>query len=129
MRTTSLTPSLLPWQHSRATATPITSPSLTGYRTKQHLRDARDGHGRPLYYDQLTGDGDVPRVMGLPIRFSTNVSKTDAGTYNPFTPDATIGGAGSPELQLLSLATSATRRPLSVATSASRPSARRRLTA
>ena len=70
---------------------------LTGYRTKQHLRDARDGDGRPLYYDALTGYGDVPRVMGLPIRFSTNVSKTDAGTYNPFTPDATIGGAASPE--------------------------------
>ena len=69
---------------------------LTGYRTKQHLRDARDGQGLPLYYESLTGSGDVPRVMGLPIRFSTNVSKTDAGTYNPFTPDATIGGAGSP---------------------------------
>jgi HK97 family phage major capsid protein len=71
---------------------------IAGYRLKQHLRDARDGQGLPLYYpgfNSASGD-DVPRLWGLPVRFSTNLNKTDAGTYNPFTPDATIGGAGSP---------------------------------
>jgi HK97 family phage major capsid protein len=69
---------------------------LTGYRTKQHLRDARTTNGDPLYYQALAGSGEVDRVQGLPIRFSTNVSRTDAGVYNPFTPDAAIGGSGSP---------------------------------
>ena len=69
---------------------------LAGYRLKQELRDARDSQLRPIFFDSLTGAGDVPRVMGLPIRFSTNINKTDAGTYDWGTPGL-VGGAGSPE--------------------------------
>ena len=71
---------------------------LAGYSLKQHLRDARDGQGLPLYYPGFgsSAQGEVARIWGMPVEFSTNLNRTTAGVYNPFTPDATIGGAGSP---------------------------------
>jgi HK97 family phage major capsid protein len=66
---------------------------LAGPGLKAHLRDARDTQGRPLYTDGFTTD--VPRVFGLPMAFSTNVNRTDAGVYS-FSTGGLIGGAGSP---------------------------------
>jgi HK97 family phage major capsid protein len=67
---------------------------LAGYRLKQHLRDMRDAQTRPLYTESW-GDADVPRIMGMPVEFSTNVNRTDAGVYDWDTAGL-IGGAGSP---------------------------------
>lgn len=67
---------------------------LAGYRLKQHLRDARNTQREPLYTESFN-NSDVPRIMGLPVEFSTNVNRTDAGVYDWGTAGL-IGGAGSP---------------------------------
>lgn len=68
---------------------------LAGYGLKAHLRDARQGGTlAPLYLDSFNSS-EMPRFFGLPIAFSTNVSKTDAGVYAFSTPGL-VGGAGSP---------------------------------
>lgn len=67
---------------------------LAGYGLKAHLRDARDGQGHPLYYDSF-GSNPSPQIYGLPAAFSTNVNRTDAGTY-AFSTAGVVGGAGSP---------------------------------
>ena len=67
---------------------------LAGYRLKQHLRDARDTTTRPLYTESF-GSMEVPRLMGMPVEFSTNVNRTDAGVYD-WSTAGVIGGAGSP---------------------------------
>ena len=73
---------------------------LAGYRLKQALRDARDGQGRPLYYDSFTGGReDTATVYGLPVEFSTNFNRTTAGIYDPLTAGV-VGGAGSPSKTL-----------------------------
>lgn len=66
---------------------------LAGYGLKAHLRDARDGQGRPLYTEGFSGT--QPQIFGLPTAFSTNANRTDAGTY-AFSTAGVIGGAGSP---------------------------------
>jgi HK97 family phage major capsid protein len=66
---------------------------LGGYAVKQHLRDARQTTGAPLYTDDFSAD--VPGLYGLRWAFSTNVNRTDTGVYAPFTA-GTVGTAGSP---------------------------------
>jgi HK97 family phage major capsid protein len=68
---------------------------LAGYRVQQALRDARQTTGAPLYQDSF-GDTTSPGLYGLRWAWSTNVNKTDAGTYDPITTAGVIGGAGSP---------------------------------
>lgn len=68
---------------------------LAGYRLKQHLRDARGTDGRPLYSDSFNSM-NVPNIFGLPVAFSTNLNRTDAGVYDPLGTAGVIGGAGSP---------------------------------
>src|SRR5215203_3565899 len=67
---------------------------LAGYRVRQALRDARLTTGAPLYSDSFSAD--TPGLYGLRWSFSTNLNKTDAGTYDPITTAGLIGGAGSP---------------------------------
>jgi HK97 family phage major capsid protein len=67
---------------------------LTGYATKQHLRDARDNTTSPLYTDSFSNE--QPSLYGLRWAFSTNVNRHDTGTYNPYGTGGVMAGAGSP---------------------------------
>jgi HK97 family phage major capsid protein len=67
---------------------------LAGYRLKQHVRDARSTTGTPLYTESFNSD-TLPTLYGLPVAFSTNLNRTDAGVYDWATAGL-IGGAGSP---------------------------------
>ena len=67
---------------------------LAGYRVKQAFRDARTTTGQPLYMDGF--NSSEPGLYGLRWAFSTNLNRTDAGTYDPLGTAGVIGGAGSP---------------------------------
>lgn len=66
----------------------LASPALRGI-----IRGIKDGQNRPLFFDDVVNGTTVPRIMGLPIRYTIGARVTATATA---TPAAGAGVKGTP---------------------------------
>lgn len=63
---------------------------------RQIIRGLKDGQNRPLFFDDLVNGSSVPRLMGIPVRYTVGARVTATATATPTAGLGVKGTAGNP---------------------------------